>query len=120
MFRLGVIEESLESLDALAMLKPFFFSQRIEAVPTETPPVWHINEYRIPSGKIDGLLLALERQVKPTWYAHAFTDEKLIVIFQGRAFRISPRKDETWGEMMAYGESVGVEKRFLESIPLQV
>ena len=30
MFRLGVIEESLENLDTLGLLKPFFFSQRIE------------------------------------------------------------------------------------------
>jgi len=118
MFRLGVIQESLESLDTLALLKPFFFSQRISEVPEETPPVWHINEYHVPDDKIADLLPTLEQQVKLTWYIHAFNDEKLIVILQGKSFCISPHKDETWDEMIAYGESVNVEKRFLEDIPL--
>jgi len=120
MFHLGIIEESLESFDTLALLKPFFFSQRISEAPEETPPVWHINEYHVPNHKIVDLLPILEQQVKPTWYIHAFNDEKLIVIFRGKSFCISPRKDETWDEMMAYGESVNVERRFLENIPLAV
>jgi len=120
MFRLGVIEESLESLDALALLKPFFFSQRIDELPKETPPIWHVNEYHVPADKITDLSHILEQQVKPAWYIHAFNDEKLIVILQGKSFCISLRKDKTWDEMIAYGESVNVEKRFLEDIPLAV
>ncbi|MCL2217583.1 MAG: hypothetical protein FWB91_11280 [Defluviitaleaceae bacterium] len=120
MFRLGIIEESLESLDTLALLAPFFFSQRISEVPEETPPVWHINEYHVPDDKIVDLLPTLEQQVKPTWYIHAFNDERLVVILREKSFFISPHKDETWDEMVAYGESVNVERRFLENIPLAV
>jgi len=120
MFCLGVIEESLKNIDILALLKPFFFSQRISEMPEETPPIWHINEYHVPDEKIVDLLPTLEQQVKPTWYIHAFDNEKLIVILQGKSFFISLHKDETWDEMMAYGESVNVERRFLEDIPLAV
>jgi len=62
----------------------------------------------------------LEQQVKPTWYIHAFNDEKLVVILRGKSFFISRHKDETWDEMIAYGVSVNVERRFLEDIPLAV
>jgi len=120
MFRLGVIEESLESLDTLEVLKPFFFSQRVDEVQGDSSPVWHINEYHVPDAEITGLLAVLEQQIKQTWYAHAFDDEKLIVIFQRKSFYISRHKDETWNEMIAYGQSVGVEKHYLETIPLQV
>jgi len=120
MFRLGVIEESLESPNALEMLKPFFFSQKIEEIPDDTTPMWHINEYHIPNEKINDFLPILEQQVKPAWYIHAFNNESLIVIMRGKSFRISPRRDETWDEMITYGDSVQVERRYSESIPLSV
>ena len=120
MFQLGVIEESLEAPDTLAALRPFFFSQRIEEVSEDDTPVWHTNEYHVPDEKINDLLPVLEQQVKPTWYSHAFNDEILIVVLRGKSFHISLHKDETWDEMIAYGESVKVEKHYLESVPLHV
>ena len=62
----------------------------------------------------------LEQQIKHTWYMHAFNDEKLIVVLYGKSFFISLHKDATWDEMIAYGESVDVERRYLENIPLRV
>jgi len=44
MFRLGVVEESLKSSDTLDMLKPFFYSQRLEEVSDDEFPVWYTNE----------------------------------------------------------------------------
>ena len=120
MFRLGIIEESLENLDILTALQPYFFSKRIEEVPENSSPIWHINEYHIQDEKIIELLPILETQVKPTWYIHAFNDEKLIVILRGKSFHISLRKDTTWDEMIEYGMSVNVEKCYLETIPLHV
>ena len=120
MFRLGVIEESLEDRETLELLKPFFVSRRIEEVPDDPVPVWHTNEYHVPDGDISGLLPVLEQQVKPTWYIHAFNDEQLIVVLRGKSFHISPYRDETWDSMIAYGESAGVERRYIESIPLHV
>ena len=120
MFRLGIIEESLENLDVLKTLQPYFFSQRIEEVPEDSSPIWHTNEYHVQDDEITELLPILEAQVKPTWYIHAFNDEKLIVILRGKSFHISLHKDATWDEMIAYGMSVDVEKRYLETIPLHV
>jgi hypothetical protein len=120
MYRLGVIEESLETSDTLERLKPFYFSQRLEEAPEDPSPIWHTNEYHVPDSQIVDLLPVLERQVKPAWYIHAFNDETLIVILQGKSFRISPQRDETWDAMLAYGASVNVENRYLENIQLRV
>jgi len=120
MFRLGVIEESLESSDILEMLKPFFYSQRIEDASDDEFPVWHVNEYHVPDDKINDLIPALEQQVKLTWYIHAFNDEYLIVVFRGKSFHISCHKDDTWNDMIEYGDTVKVERRYSESIPLSV
>ncbi len=51
MFRLGVIEESVNS-KTIEFLKPYFYSQRIENVPEDTVPVWHTNEYHIEEADI--------------------------------------------------------------------
>ena len=117
MFRLGVIEESLESRDMLEILKPYFVSQKIEEVPGDEFPVWHTNEYHVPSEEI---IYALENSIKKTWYAHAFNDEKLIVVLHGKSFDVSPNRDETWDEMIAYGKSVDVEERYIGSVPLSI
>ncbi|MCL2204001.1 MAG: hypothetical protein FWB88_08680 [Defluviitaleaceae bacterium] len=120
MFRMGVIEESLENSGALDILKPFFYSQRIEEVVDDAFPLWHTNEYHVPDEKINDLVFILEQQVKLTWYIHAFNEEKLIVIFRGKSFHISPHRDDTWNAMIEYGDMVKVERRYSESIPLRV
>jgi hypothetical protein len=47
MFRLGIIEESLENNDILEILRPCFISQYIENIPEDECPVWHTNEYHV-------------------------------------------------------------------------
>ena len=120
MFTLGIIEESLENIDVLEILKPFFHSQKIEEVDGDEFPIWHTNEYHVPDDRITELLPVLEQQVKQTWYIHAFNDDKLIVILPKKSFIISPKKDSTWDDMITYGQSMNVERRFLENIPLYV
>ena len=44
MFRLGVVEESVDNKDVLEILNPYFFSQRIEEIPENVVPIWHTNE----------------------------------------------------------------------------
>ena len=120
MFRLGVIEESLKNPDALEMLKPFFFSQRTQEISGDPYPVWHTNEYHVENDALTKLLPLLERQVKKTWYIHAFNEKELIVVLPGKSFRISPRRDKTWDDMIAYGEAADVERHYLEGIELNV
>lgn len=121
MFKLGIIEESLEHIKALEIVKPYFFSQRIENVPENEYPIWHINEYHVPDEKIEELLNVLKDKVKLSWYIHAFSDSKLFVVFRDKYFAISLRRDNTWDEMIKYGvETANVERHFLEDVPLHV
>lgn len=121
MYKLGIIEESLKERKILDMLKPYFVSQRIENVPEDEFPIWHINEYHVSADKMDEILDMLKEKIKVTWYSHAFNAEKLYVVFSGKYFTISPEKDQTWNDMMEYGASVAkVERSFLETIPLHI
>ncbi len=120
MFRLGVIEESVDS-KTIEFLKPYFYSQRIENVPEDTDPVWHTNEYHIEDADVIKILDTLKDSVKETWYIHAFNDEKLFVVLKSKWFECSLYKDKTWNEMIKYGIKVAkVEKRFLKAIPLHM
>lgn len=94
MFRLGVIEESLESLDTLNILKPFFYSQRIENVLEDTSPIWHTNEYHVPDDKIFDLLPILEQRVKPTWNFNTKWVFRKIQIDCSKSYRISDELEE--------------------------
>lgn len=121
MYRLGIIEESLDNKNILGMIKKFFYSQRIEKVPEDDVPIWHTNEYHIPDREIIKLLTILEKHIKPTWYIHAFNEEKLYVVLQDKWFEISQEKDSSWNDMIEYGVEVAeVERYFLENIPLHV
>lgn len=121
MYRLGIIEESIDNKNILCDLASYFVSQRIEDVPGDEYPIWHINEYRIPEQNIWEVLDMLKDCVRKTWYIHAFSDKALLVVLWGRWFEIALERDESWDDMIAYGVKVAeVEQRYLESIPLHV
>ena len=91
MYRLGIIEESVDDKKILCGLTPYFISQRMENVPEDECPIWHINE------------------------------EKLFVILTGKWFQIALKRDETWNEMIEYGVGEAqVERGYLETIPLHI
>ncbi len=121
MFRLGVIEESVDNKEVLEILKTYFYSQRIEEIPEDVVPVWHTNEYHIENNDILKILDILKDSIKETWYIHAFNDKKLYIVLKGKWFECSLHKDNTWDKMITYGTEVAkVEKHFLESIPLHI
>lgn len=122
MFRLGIIEESLQHEKTLELVKPYFFSQRIENVQEAGyPSIWHTNEYHVQDEKIIELLDYLKEEIKPTWYIHAFSDIQLYVVLSGKFFAISLQRDDTWNEMIEYGViTANVERHFLENVPLHV
>jgi len=121
MYRLGIIEESLDNQNILNVIKKFLHSQRIAEVPEDEVSIWHINEYHVPDSELVGFLPLLEKHVKPAWYVHAFNEEKLYVVLQGRSFCISREKDDSWNEMIEYGvKSAGVERHYLENISLSI
>lgn len=120
MYKLGIIEESLFSNNILISLKKYLHSQRIEEIPNDTIPIWHIGEYHILESELTDLLPELEKQVQPAWYIHAFNEDSLFVVLHGKSFKISPIKDDSWNDMITYGLSVNVERHYLETIPLHV
>jgi len=89
MFRLGIIEESLEHAKTLELAEPYIFSQRSENVQENEYSIWHTNEYHVPDEKIEELLNVLKDEIKLTWYIHAFSDSQLFVILRGKYFTIS-------------------------------
>lgn len=121
MFRLGIIEESIENSEILKMAQKNFVSQRIEHISEDEYSAWHINEYQVPDDKIRELLDILKDNIKATWYIHAFNDKTLFVVLRGKWFELSRKKDESWNEMIEYGTKIAqVESYYLESIPLHI
>ncbi len=121
MFRMGIIEESLEDKAVLKNLEECLVSQCIENVPGDEYPIWHVNEYHIPEQRIWKLLDMLKNQIRKTWYIHAFNDKTLLVVLWGRWFEIALERDESWDDMIEYGVKVAeVKQRYLESIPLHI
>lgn len=121
MFKLGIIEESLEQFNTLELLKPYIYTQRVEEIPGDDVPIWHINEYHVPDDLIEELLYKLKDEIKLSWYIHAFNDKQLFVVLHGKYFAISLYRDDTWDEMIEYGTNMAnVRRHFLESIPLSV
>lgn len=121
MFTLGIIEESLQDKEILEVLKSYLHFQRIENIPEDECPIWHTNEYHVPADKMPQILDELKDNIKLTWYIHAFNEKTLYVVLQGKWFQITPKKNETWDDMIKYGvDNAKVERRYLENIPLHV
>lgn len=121
MFRLGIIEESLKDKKILDNISTYLAAQRVEEVPEDECPIWHIKEYHIDEQRLYHILDLLTKEIKETWYIHAFDDKVLHVVLTGKRFEISLHKDDTWSEMIEYGVEVAkVERSFLEEIPLHV
>lgn len=121
MYRLGIIEESLEDKDVLALLAKYYVSQRVDYVPEDECPIWHTNEYCVPEELLKNILDVLKESIKKTWYIHAFDDRALFVVLWGRWFEIAQERDQSWNEMIEYGvNSAEVERCYLETIPLHV
>lgn len=121
MFRMGIIEESLEDSRVLKKLEEYLVLQRVENVPGDEYPIWHINEYHIPEQNIWEVLDMFKDQVRKTWYIHAFNDKTLLVVLWERWFEIALERDESWDDMIAYGVKVAeVERRYLESVSLHI
>ena len=121
MYRIGIIEESLDDTKILNAYKNYIHSSRVEEMPEDEFLIWHINEYHVPNDKMAELGLILSEHIKLTWYIHAFNENELIIIFKGKSFKISTEEDDTWNSMIEYGVKIAqVERHFLENIPLKV
>lgn len=99
----------------------FKWEEPIVEMPNEKIKVWNINRYCLDEKILSEILTKLENSIDiGEWYIHFYSDlgNKLYVIFKGKHFLISKKKDSTWDEMIRFGESVGVARRWTETIPV--
>jgi hypothetical protein len=116
----GIIVESLSNPSILDAMSHSLVHERIEQMPFDVEPVWHIREYQIPAIHIADTLLMLERVIKPDWYIHFFNIPAgvLYVVLSGKSFKLPLQRDDRWEPMITYGLTVGVERRWTENIPV--
>jgi len=115
-----IIVESLQDKSVLDSLETYRIKSRRAEMPNEQVNVWSINRYCLDEAALMQAIPRLEQSIAAGgWYIHFYSDlgNKLFVIFQGKHFVVPKLKDRSWNEMIAYGESIGVERRWTETIP---
>lgn len=116
-----IILESLTNWSCLATIEKYVIKKRVAQMPNESVPVWNIYRYRLPRAEVQSIRPVLESSfVNGEWYIHFFSEvgEELFVIMKGRSFLLPKVRNHEWDEMIQYGESVGVGRRWTESIPV--
>jgi hypothetical protein len=116
-----IIRESLVNPTVLDQFRPYLVKSRAATVENFDPSLWHIERYRMPLEQVRSLMPLLENNIdKNQWYIHFYseTDNEMYVVLSGRTFQLPKYKDSSWSEMIEYGESVGVGRRWTESIPV--
>jgi hypothetical protein len=95
--------------------------ERVVEVPGDPDATtWHIRWYCLSEATLRQLLPALAAVTLPHWYAHFWSGTDLCVILAGRAFWAKTSDRATWEEFIAYGLSVGVERRWTERVPTEL
>ena len=116
-----IIVESLEYPSKIDFIESDCTKERIVDMPAEDVKVWHIKRYSISHKTLLQLIPVLETNfVNGEWYIHFYSKEtnEMYVILKNRHFLISKYKDASWDEMIAYGEKVGVGRKWTENIPV--
>lgn len=116
-----IILESLVDPSVLQSFQPFLISSRTATVENFDPSLWHIHRYKMPLSEVERLLPLLKDNIANNqWYVHFYAEatNDMFVVLPRRLFKLSKFRDPSWDEMIAYGESVGVGRRWTESIPV--
>lgn len=108
-----IIEESLADTSVLADTK--ILSTQIEPVTEKhkTPWVkqWTMHSVEIPAAKAAEVANKISRALDSNhnWYADYKTDNGHYIIYSGKVFHVTDRKDKTqYDEATAYGVSIGI------------
>jgi uncharacterized cupin superfamily protein len=115
-----IIVESLKDSAVLKELETYRIKSRRADIPNEEVKVWNINRYCIDEKALLPIISKLEQSIgNGGWYIHFYSDlgNKMFVIFKGKHFVVGKQKNRSWDEMIAFGESTGVERRWTETIP---
>lgn len=115
-----IIVESLANPDVLQKLEPFRIKTRQARSPDDGKS-WTVHRYCVDGRTLLEVIPMVEEALKEgAWYVHFFSDvgNKLYVVFRGRAFMLPKKRDDSWDDMIKFGESIGVGRRWTESIPV--
>jgi hypothetical protein len=118
-----IIRESLRDPSVLDAFKSYLVKTRTATVANFTPSLWHVERYRLPLDQVSLLTARLVNNINnDQWYVHFYseTSDEMHVVLSGRIFKLSKHRDRSWDEMIAYGESVGVGRRWTENIPVDL
>jgi hypothetical protein len=118
-----IILESLVPSTDLSPYRKHLVKERVVEIPKESVPLWHIQRYRLPRSKVLEITAMLSHSLASgEWYVHFFGEQgnELYVVLSSRVFLLPKRKDSSWEAMMQYGESVGIGRRWTESIPVEL
>ncbi|HLN65407.1 MAG TPA: hypothetical protein VK464_28115 [Symbiobacteriaceae bacterium] len=111
-----VILESLNSLDSLNGWQPI--AERTVEMPDDPDAtLWHVCWYQIDADTLNERLPALTAAMQPHWYAHFWEGDDLCVVLAGQFFWAKVSDRSTWEPFIAYGDSVGIERKWTERIP---
>ena len=116
-----VIRESLVDPSVLEEFKAYLIRTRTTTVENFVPSLWHIGRYELPPEQVPKLIPRLINNIQDSeWYVHFYSDttDEMYVVLSGRTFKLPKHRDGTWDEMIAYGEKVGVSRRWTEHIPV--
>jgi len=114
-----VILESLDNLQALIGWKPV--AERVVEMPDDPDAtVWHVCWYQVDAKSLNERLASLARAMRPHWYAHFWEGDDLCVILSGKFFWAKASDKTTWRDFIAYGDTVGVDRKWTESVPTEL
>ncbi len=111
-----IIEESLKDKSVIAGLAAM--AEKVSQMPNDPEAtVWHVRWYEVDEAQLHALLPDLAKAIRPHWYAHFWEGDDLCVILAGRVFWAKVSDRSSHAELLAYGDSVGLDRKWSERIP---
>ncbi len=78
---------------------------------------WTLLKVEVKPGDLEGVIQRLQANlVEDAFYFHFYRNDELIAVFKKKIFR-TKTDPSTWGELVAYGLSLGIPERQLDFRP---
>ncbi len=114
-----IILESLDTCEPLRDLEPI--ARRVFNMPTDPDAsTWDVCWFRLDEAALLARLPSLAAAMRPHWYAHFWRGDDLCVVLHGRIFWARCSDKDTWQDFIAYGEAVGLGRKWTENIPTRL
>ncbi len=79
---------------------------------------WEIFGVKVEDSELDDFIAEVQQNMRPnqTWYAHAYNDTEMLVIFKDKVIKVTPHQS-TWTPIFEYGKSLGIPEKQLDFWP---